>query len=165
MFTYEEITGTLVNYYTTCKREAWLYSRKIHADQGDENITIGRTLADLREGEQKFPFDFLKFDKITKESGHYIITEHKKTLSNVEAAKNQLLFYMFLLKTALKLKKIDGKVISKKTVIFIEGSEENFEMLDRLLNEIVLFTNTPKSPSFEPTKWCNNCAYRSYCEG
>jgi len=37
MFDNDLITGTLIHYYATCKREAWLYSRKIHADQHDEN--------------------------------------------------------------------------------------------------------------------------------
>jgi hypothetical protein len=41
------ITGTLVHYYVTCKREAWLYSRRIHADQWDENILMGKALAFL----------------------------------------------------------------------------------------------------------------------
>ena len=32
MFSKDQITGTLVNYYVTCKREAWLYAHQIHAD-------------------------------------------------------------------------------------------------------------------------------------
>jgi len=44
MFDNDLITGTLMHYYATCKREAWLYSRKIHADQHDENILMGKAL-------------------------------------------------------------------------------------------------------------------------
>lgn len=29
MFSKDQITGTLVNYYVTCKREAWLYAMPI----------------------------------------------------------------------------------------------------------------------------------------
>lgn len=40
MFTIDDITGTLVNYYATCHREAWLYARHIHADQYEDTISF-----------------------------------------------------------------------------------------------------------------------------
>lgn len=79
-FSQEQITGTLVNYYATCKKEAWLYSRKIHARQDDENMLIGKALADLKENLHDFVYSSLKFDKISKQKGHYQITEYKKSL-------------------------------------------------------------------------------------
>jgi CRISPR-associated exonuclease Cas4 len=99
------ITGTLMHYYATCKREAWLYSRKIHADQHDENILMGKAIAEIKEEQlNDFPFSNLKFDKIGKQRGHYMVTEYKKSMSNKEGAKMQLLFYMWQLK-ATKTKK------------------------------------------------------------
>lgn len=163
MFTLDDITGTLINYYTTCRREAWLYARHIHADQHEEAITMGRALAEIRDRGQDFPFSHLHFDKLEKQGGHYLVTEHKKTMSNSEAAKMQLLFYMYLLKTGLKLKKIDGKVISGKTVIYVEGSDKAFDELKMMLDELVRFVPTPPPP-YEKTKWCKGCAYNSYCE-
>ena len=38
MFPIDLITGTLVNYYATCKREAWRYARKIYPDEHDDNL-------------------------------------------------------------------------------------------------------------------------------
>jgi CRISPR-associated exonuclease Cas4 len=165
MFTLDDITGTLINYYATCRREAWLYARHIHADQSDDAITMGRALAEIRDKGQDFPFSNLHFDKLEKKAGHYLITEHKKTMSNPEAAKAQLLFYMYLLKTGLKLKKIDGKVISGKTVIYVEGSDEAFSSLEAMMDELALFVQTTTPPTYERTKWCKGCAYKSYCEG
>jgi len=49
MFSKDQITGTLVNYYVTCKREAWLYAHQIHADQEDENVLMGKALADIKD--------------------------------------------------------------------------------------------------------------------
>jgi CRISPR-associated exonuclease Cas4 len=37
-----EVNGTLVWYYSICKREVWLMSRNISPDQRDTNIDIGR---------------------------------------------------------------------------------------------------------------------------
>ncbi len=163
-FNQDLITGTLINYFVTCKREAWLYSRKIHADQWDENILMGKALADINEEQlDEFPFSNLKFDKIGKQRGHYLVTEHKKSMSNPEGAKMQLLFYMWQLKTSLKLKEINGKVISGRTVIFVEGSEENMEMMERLIDEISQFLEQPTPPPFKEIKFCKGCGYRDYC--
>lgn len=99
MFPLDLITGTLVNYYATCKREAWLYAHHIHADQSDDNVLMGKTLAELKETKlQDFPFSHLKFDRVEKRRGHYMITEHKKSMKNPGAAKMQLLFTSVCLK-------------------------------------------------------------------
>lgn len=164
MFQKSQITGTLVNYYFTCKREAWLYSRHIYADQNDENILIGKALADIKEKNlHKFAYSNLKFDKISKENGHYLITEYKKTLKNPNAAKMQLLFYMYILKMNLKLKKVQGKVISGKKVIFIDDLSDEFLKMDEYLDEITSFINLENVPKFVETKLCAKCAYFSYC--
>jgi len=158
------LNGTLIHYYVTCKREAWLYSRKISADQWDENIRMGKALADIKEEQlDDFPFSNLKFDKIDKQRGHYLVTEYKKSMSNPKGAKMQLLFYMWQLKISLKLKEINGKVISGRTVIFVEGSDENMQKMDRLIDEIIEFVEQPTPPPFIENKFCNGCGYRDYC--
>ncbi len=158
------ITGTTVHYYVTCKREAWLYAHKISADQTDENILMGKVLAEIKEKDlHQFPFSNLKFDKIGKQRGHYLVTEYKKSLKNVEGARAQLLFYMYLLKRNLKLKKIDGKIISGKKAVFVEGSEENFERMEALLQEICTFLSISKPPPPERIVFCESCGYRYYC--
>ena len=158
------ITGTLVHYYATCKREAWLYSRKIHADQYDENILMGKALAEIKEEQlHKFPFSNLKFDKIGKQKGHYLVTEYKKSLSNIEGAKMQLLFYMWQLKTSLNLKEINGKVISGRHVIFVRGDNENMQKIEEIMEEITNFLQQETPPAFKEIKYCKGCGYRDYC--
>ena len=106
MFSKDQITGTLVNYYVTCKREAWLYAHHIHADQEDENVLMGKALADIKEQDlQEFAFGNLKFDKLSKQHGHYLITEYKKSLKNELAGKMQLLFLHLSFKNRLKFKR------------------------------------------------------------
>lgn len=164
MFDPSLITGTLVHYYVTCKREAWLYSRRIHADQWDENIMMGKALAEIKEEQlSQFPFSNLKFDRIGKQRGHYLVTEYKKTMKNPEGAKMQLLFYMWQLKTSLKLKEINGKVISGKKVLFVEGSAENMAKMEALIAEISAFLERPEAPPFHEIPFCKKCGYRDYC--
>ena len=163
IFSKDEISGTLVNYYSTCKREAWLYSRKIHARQDDENVLMGKTLAEIKENLHDFPYSNLKFDKVAKQKGHYQITEYKKTLKNETAAKMQLLFYIYILKNALNLNKIYGKVVSGKKIVSVDDSDENFEIIENLLDEMSLFLNTQTPPKPIKTKLCDSCAYNDYC--
>jgi len=164
MFSKDQITGTLVNYYVTCKREAWLYAHHIHADQEDENVLMGKALADIKEQDlQEFAFGNLKFDKLSKQHGHYLITEYKKSLKNELAGKMQLLFYIYLLKTGLNLKEVKGKLISGKKVIFVEDSNENFALVEKILSEISALANLEKPPKFTQGNFCQNCAYRDYC--
>ena len=163
-FNQDLLNGTLIHYYVTCKREAWLYSRKISADQWDENILMGKALADIKEDQlHNFPFSNLKFDKIGKQRGHYLVTEYKKSMRNPKGAKMQLLFYMWQLKNALKLKVINGKVISKKTVLFVEGNDENMEKMEKLIKEITDFLQSPKPPPPKKIVFCRKCGYRDYC--
>jgi len=164
-FNQELLNGTLIHYYATCKREAWLYSRRIHADQWDENILMGKALAEIKEEQlHDFPFSNLKFDKIGKERGHYVVTEYKKSMSNLEGAKMQLLFYMWQLKTSLKLKVINGKIMSGRTThYFIEGNEKNMKMIEELMIEMSEFLSQDKPPPFKEIKFCKGCGYRDYC--
>lgn len=164
MFEEEQVSGTLVNYFTTCRREAWLYAHHIHARQDDENMLLGKALSQIKESNlQDFPFSNLKFDKLSKSKGHYQITEYKKTLKNPDAAVNQLLFYMYILKTNLKLKLISGKVICGKTVLNVDGNDENFTKMGCILKELVNLVNEPKCPIASFKKICKNCAYNDYC--
>ena len=159
MFSKDQITGILVNYYVTCKREAWLYAHQIHA-----NVLMGKALADIKESDlQDFAFSNLKFDKLSKQRGHYLITEYKKSLKNELAGKMQLLFYIYLLKTGLNLKEVKGKLISGKKVILVEDSSENFALVEQILSEISALANLEKPPKFTQCKFCQNCAYHDYC--
>jgi CRISPR-associated exonuclease Cas4 len=163
-FTPDQITGTLIHYYATCKREAWLYAHGIHADQGDANILMGKTLAELKEKKDfQDMFSHLHFDKVGKQRGHLLVTEYKKSMKNPEGARMQLLFYMYLLKKGLKLKAVNGKVISGKQVVFVEGSEAAFEELEGVMAEISAFVSQESAPAFEENRFCRACGYRDYC--
>lgn len=164
MFQKSQITGTLVNYYFTCKREAWLYAHKIHANQDDENVLMGKAISEIKETKiEDFPFSNLHFDKLSRQRGHYMITEYKKSLKNPNAAKMQLLFYMFILKEALNLKVVQGRVVCGKRALLVEGVEENFSLMKASTKEIVELVSEPKSPPFVYRKICDKCAYRDYC--
>jgi CRISPR-associated exonuclease Cas4 len=160
----ELISGLTVHYFVTCPREAWLYAHKIYPDQEDENILMGKALAEIREDEiEDVGFGNVKIDRVDRKKGHYHLIEYKKSLKNPFGAKMQLLYYMYLLKKAFNLKKIDGKVVSGKKVVYVEGSEENFALLEKILDELRAFLALPKPPEPKPIRFCKRCGYRNYC--
>ena len=83
------ITGTYVWYYCICKREVWLLSRGITADQSNENMDIGRFIHESAYSRDKKEIDFygMKFDIIKKENGQFVVGEIKKSSRYLESAK------------------------------------------------------------------------------
>jgi len=160
---FEHISGVTVQYYVTCKREAWLFAHKIHPDPEDENILMGRALAEIKEEDLPGIFSHLRIDRIGRRRGHFQIVEYKKSLKNPEGAKAQLLFYIYMLTKSLRLRRVDGRVISGKRVLFVEGSEENLAKMEGLLVELERFLRLPKPPPPKPIRFCDKCGYRNYC--
>ena len=159
---FENIDGTSINYVTTCEKEAWLYVRKILANQFDENIQMGKTLANLREEHRKDIFDILKFDRIDKRKNGYIVTEFKKSLKNPNAGKMQLLFYIYLLKIA-NINVIAGVLQSKSKKIKVEPNEANFRELEDKIVKVTELMFEKNPPKVKFSKICKSCGYRDYC--
>jgi len=75
------INGTLIWYYFICKREVWLISHGITADQEDENIEIGRFIHENAYSREKKEIDFdnFKVDVADSIDGKIIVQEVKKS--------------------------------------------------------------------------------------
>jgi len=96
-----KLTGTLINYYFHCKTQLWLHANRINLEDNSEEVRIGKILHEINEDRiNEVSFESIKVDKITKD---YVV-EVKKSDSDVEAAKTQLLFYLYTLKQKEGLK-------------------------------------------------------------
>lgn len=40
----EDITGVMVQYYVTCKRELWFYCNQINMNYDNDDISIGKLI-------------------------------------------------------------------------------------------------------------------------
>lgn len=165
IFLEEQINGSLVNAYIVCKRQAWLYAHQVHGDQENECLLMGKALAQAQENKNlhEYPFGNLVFDKLSREHGHYVVTEYKKSLKNVSAGEMQLLFYIYCLKKGLNLKEVKGRLISGKKIISVDDSEENFKKIEQIIKEIVELASQEKPPKFVPIRCCKTCSYQDYC--
>lgn len=162
-----KITGTIINYYFHCKRQCYLFANKINLEDNSEDVRIGRVLHEIRAKDGKnseIKYENMVLDKITSK----YIEEYKKSDSDTNAAKMQLLFYLKNLKE--KGIEKEGKLIyneknkkdTKKTEV-IKLNNENQEKLEKCLKEIQALISQEEVPKVEKDNKCKKCAYYEYC--
>ena len=160
------ITGTLINYYFHCKTQCWLHANRINLEDNSEDVRIGKILHEINEEKNKkteISIDNIKIDKITKE---YLV-EIKKSDSDPEAVKWQLLLYLYKLKQKGVVKKGKIEFIEKnrqsKKVHYVELDEVNERELLKVVADIEDLVNSPKPLKPKLEKHCKKCAYYEYC--
>ena len=158
------VTGTIINYYFVCPTKMWLFAHKINLEDNSEDVRIGKVLHEISENRvDEVSFEGIKVDKITRD---YVV-EVKKSDSNIEAAKWQLMYYLYILKQKGIEKKGRLEVFEKnkqdKKRFVIELTEENERKLLEILEDIqkILSNDIPPKPKFENK--CRKCAYYEYC--
>ena len=162
-----KITGTIVNYYFHCKRQCYLFANKINLEDNSEDVRIGRVLHEikLKDGKNtEVKYENMVLDKISSK----YIEEYKKSDSDTEAARMQLLFYLKNLKEKGIIK--EGKLVyeeknkktTRKTEI-IKLDEQNLEKLNKCIEKIEELINREEVPKVEKDKKCKRCAYYDYC--
>jgi CRISPR-associated exonuclease Cas4 len=107
--------------------------------------------------------DNVKIDKITKD---YLV-EVKKSDSDTEAVKWQVLLYLYKLKQKGidkkgKIEYIEKNKQSKKTD-YIELDAKNEKELLEVLDAIESLINLPNPPASVFENKCKRCAYYEYC--
>ncbi len=159
-----KINGTLLNYYFVCKTKLWLHANRINLEDNSEDVRIGRVLHEISEDRvSEVAFENIKLDKITKD---YVV-EVKKSDSDIEAAKWQLLLYLYKLERVGVKKKGRLEVFEKKKqnkkCFIVELDEENRKKLLEVLEDIenIISQETPPKPKYESK--CRKCAYYEYC--
>lgn len=160
------MTGTIINYYIHCKRQAFLFYKNIKMEENSEFVKIGKELHKEKLKNNKsneISIENIKIDKITSE---YII-ELKKSDSDIKAAKYQLKFYMYILgkKGIIRNGKIEviEKNNIKKNIVIIYDDNIEFE-IENLINEIEDFFIKNQIPIFKEENKCKKCAYYEYCK-
>jgi CRISPR-associated exonuclease Cas4 len=160
------ITGTIINYYFHCQTQCWLHANRINLEDNGEDVRIGKVLHQINEqkgGNTEVKIDNIFVDKITSE---YLV-EVKKSDSDVQAVKWQVLFYLYKLKLKGIIKKGKIEFIEKnrqdKKIHYVELDKSSEEELVDVLSKIesLIKQEQPPKPKLE-TK-CKKCAYYEYC--
>ena len=158
------LTGTVVNYYTHCKRQCWLFYHNLNLEDNSEDVRIGRILHELkRQGKEEVALDGIKLDKLTAE----YVTEIKKSDADLAAAMAQLEYYLIVLYDKGIVRKGRLECLEKKkqsksihTVTLTEEEMAEHKELYRCIEEF-LSADAPPAPTLRPI--CKKCAYYEYC--
>lgn len=160
-----KVTGTLVWYYFICKREVWLMSRKITADQSHELLDIGRFIHEnsYSRKQKEVEFDNMKFDVIENKDGTIIVEEIKKTSRFIESSRMQLLFYLYeLYKKGIYA---EGMLLfpeeKKREKVTLDSA--NKEKVEKAIEDILNIANQVQPPKPVKVNYCKSCAYSEFC--
>ncbi|MGL6297671.1 MAG: CRISPR-associated protein Cas4 [Methanobacteriaceae archaeon] len=158
------ITGVMVQYYISCKRELWFFYNQINMNYDNENIEIGRIIHDRsfsRESKNinlgETSFDFIKKGEKTT------IFEIKKSSKLEEPVRWQLYYYLWNVKKA----GIDAEGVlvypeerKREKIVLDDDVERKIVFIMDDINKIVLDVKPPKA---QTKPYCKGCTYYELC--
>lgn len=152
------LTATHINYFFTCKRKLWLFSRNIKCEQESDFVKIGKIYHEDFEKEN-IEIDNIKIDKLKDGK----VFEFKKKNTAPEAAKYQVLYYLLKLKekgiitTGIIKYKENNRI---EEVSLTDGDEKT---LLKSMKEIESICSLENPPVAKKIKYCKNCSYYELC--
>ncbi|MGL4761027.1 MAG: CRISPR-associated protein Cas4 [Sarcina sp.] len=160
-----QVNGTLINYFFHCKRQCYLHGNRINLEDNSQDVHIGKAIHKVKDSKDntELKIDNIRIDKLTRE---YLV-EVKKSDSNLEAVRWQVLYYLKVLKAKGierkgKIEFVEKKKSDKK-VYYEELTLEKEGQLDIVIKNIenLIAKEYPPIVKFEPK--CKKCAYYEYC--
>lgn len=161
-----KINGTLINYYFHCKRQCYLAGNRLNLEDNSELVKIGKAIHEeksVNSRNSEITIDNIKIDKMTKD----YVTKIKKSDSDPEAGKWQLLYYLKVLKEKGIERKGKLQFVEKNKkeskVLYFELTPELEDELKVIEENIIKLINNDKVPSCINEPKCKKCAYYEYC--
>lgn len=160
----ENISGVMVQYYVTCKRELWFYINQINMNYNNDDISIGKAIhgKSYSRENKEIRLDNMVFDFIKNDDG-LTIFEMKKSSRLTLGAKYQLYFYLY----NLRLIKPDVRGVlaypkeRKKEEIVLD--DDIIEEMERILDGILEVSNLNEPPLAENKPYCKRCSFYELC--
>lgn len=159
------ITGNLVNAFFVCKRKLWLYAHEINPSMDHNLLALGRIydqFSYLRE-KKGISMEGMKIDLLRKSEGQTVVGEVKKSSAFIDAARMQLVYYLYRLrKEGID---VEGELLipSEKKIEKIKLDERLTERLEQAIIEINIIIDQERPPKVKKTKFCSKCAYGEFC--
>lgn len=142
-----KVTGVMVQYYYISKKELWYYANNIDVTDADENVKIGRQIADKsydRKTKHVIIDSTIAIDVIEDEDTIY---EVKKSSIMEHAAEMQLKYYLWYMKHKKGVKMTGVLVVpEEKKRKEVELTEEDEEEIEQVIEEIQDIITRPEPP-------------------
>ena len=159
------VTGTHIWYYYICKRQVWLISHQITADQENTNIQIGKLIdQDFYRRQKKSLFvDRNLIDVFCEQDGRLVIGEIKKSSKTAESARMQLAYYLLRLKENGVNASGELRFPTERKKMKVELTPQIIQQLNVVVEEIKTLAAQPLPPPAERISFCKSCAYIEFC--
>lgn len=160
-----KITGNLINAYFVCPRKAWFYARQLNPDPDTELLIMGRLVSEESYARKKkeIQLEGMKIDFIISEGSSFLVCEVKRSSKELDAARMQLLFYLYNLRTRGFSAKGEIRIPRERKKIPVELSDENTEDLSTTIKSITEVCSRDLPPSVKKQRKCKKCAFFEFC--
>lgn len=163
----KKITGVMIQYYFTCKRELWFFAHNINLDDYDENIKIGRRIHEeffKRKKKNVLIDNTISIDFSVKSEEDILIFEIKKSNKLIKPAKMQLYYYLWYLQNK---KGVEARAIltypKRREKEELDLTPEIEKEIEEAINTIPKIIEKEKPPEKSQKPYCNNCSYYEMC--
>lgn len=160
----KDITGVMVYYYEVCKRKLWYFYNEIQMEDGNEAVTIGKTIDEQTYKRDKKHINIDNIINIDFIRSKGILHEVKKSNKIEEASILQVKYYLYFLKKR-GVDGIKGKIdypLLKKN-IEVKITSEDINEIEIILNNIKVIVEKDIPPKLEKKRICKSCAYYDLC--
>lgn len=154
----------MVYYYEVCKRKLWYFYNEIQMEDGNEAVTIGKTIDEQTYKRDKKHINIDNIINIDFIRSKGILHEVKKSNKIEEASILQVKYYLYFLKKR-GVDGIKGKIdypLLKKN-IEVKITSEDINEIEIILNNIKVIVEKDIPPKLEKKRICKSCAYYDLC--
>lgn len=150
------LTGTLIKNFYHCKRQAYLYYYGLNFR--NEIIRIGEIMHEEQKSKE-LVFEKVKVDDIKGD----LLIEYKKTSSNLNGTRMQVLYYLkTLAEKGVFLKGVVRDLTYQKdyAVEFNEETENELQQMEQAITKMISNSIPARK---EKRKECRGCSFFDYC--
>ena len=160
------LTASTILSYVECPRQAWFVSRDITPDQSNPFLELGRFIheeyyKDL--GERSLELPGIKMDLLWEQDGVTLVGEIKKSTKALQAAKAQLLYYLYTLRKYGV--NAEGYILvpAEKKRLKVTLGDEEIHYIENLIEEARSIVEKESPPPALRMPICGSCGYRELC--
>ena len=162
----EHITGTLIWYALICEREVWLMAHEMEPDRDDARLAWGRFLGEVtypRSRKREIALPGMKIDLVEREGPRLVVGEVKASSRFVEAARMQVLFYLWRLREMGIEAEGELRFPEERRRERVVLDEESEARLRAVMARVERIMQQPLPPPARRIRYCRACAYREFC--
>lgn len=157
--------GTKVYYLHVCKRKLWWFAHQVTMEHASDLVALGRLLhraAYPRQPRREFDLDGLVRIDLVEQA---VVREIKHSMKQADAARAQLLYYLYYLKRrGLSMEGLLAFPRQKRQERVVLTPDDEARVL-RWLQEIRDVESQPSPPRVDFMPVCRRCAYLLLCWG